>query len=142
MPLPLDFARTLRAEATPQERMLWRTLSRLRPRFTRQYRIGPYVGDFACRRAQVIVELDGGQHAESASDRVRDVEIESDRWVVLRFWNNEVTTNAAGVVEAIISAAEPRLPPGETFESVNPRPARKRKKKEPPPTPPASAGGE
>lgn len=126
--LPLDFARALRSDATPEEWMLWRILSRLRPRFTRQYRIGPYVADFACRRARVIIELDGSQHTGSASDRIRDVKIASDCWVVLRFWNNDVTTNADGVVRSVIDVAQPRLPPAETSEFVNPRPARKRKK--------------
>jgi very-short-patch-repair endonuclease len=57
-------ARALRNGATPHERKLWGMISRLRPKFTRQLPIGPYFADFACRPAKLIVELDGGHHAE------------------------------------------------------------------------------
>ena len=51
---------------------MWERLSRYRPTFTRQLPIGPYIVDFACRQARLIVEIDGGQHAESKRDIVRD----------------------------------------------------------------------
>lgn len=141
--LPLDFARELRANATPEERKLWRVLAGVRPRFTRQYRIGRYVADLACRRARIIVELDGSQHVDSKRDIVRDRAVNGDRWLVLRFWNNEVRSNMEGVVSAIIETLKVRLPPGESVEFVSARPTRtRRRKQEPPPAPPASAGGE
>ena len=83
----IEFARTLRRTATDAERALWRSLSGLRPRFTRQYPIGPYVTDFACRRAPLIVEVDGGQHAESRYDSRRADDLTASGWPVLRYWN-------------------------------------------------------
>lgn len=65
-------ARTLRSNATPEERKLWRLLSRYRPKFTRQLPIGPYIADLACRQAMLVVEIDGGQHSESKRDEIRD----------------------------------------------------------------------
>src|SRR5690348_9229604 len=61
-------ARALRSNATREERKMWELLSRHRPKFTRQLPIGPYVVDFACRQAKLVVEIDGGQHAESERD--------------------------------------------------------------------------
>ena len=139
----VDFARHLRRNMTGAERALWRILPRLRPRFTRQYSIGPYSADFACRCARLIVEIDGGQHADSDGDAGRTADGAVGGWRVLRYWNSDVLTNTEGVVRDITERANPRLPPGEEFHSVSPRPPRKRKKKEePPPTPPRSRGGE
>jgi very-short-patch-repair endonuclease len=98
-------ARTLRNNGTKHERQLWRLLSRYRPKFTRQLPVGPYVADFACREARLIVELDGGQHAESARDVRRDGLLTQEGWTVIRIWNNEVNDNPEGVVEAIMSRA-------------------------------------
>ena len=98
-------ARELRNNATRHERKLWGMLSRLRPKFTRQLPVGPYFADFACRKAKLIVELDGGQHAESEADRWRDEFLASEGWAVLRIWNNEVDENPDGVFEAITARA-------------------------------------
>ena len=98
-------ARTLRNSATKHERKLWGMISRLRPKFTRQLPVGPYIADFACREAKLIVELDGGQHADLASDQVRDEYLAREGWTVLRIWNNELNDNAEGVYEAIVSRA-------------------------------------
>ena len=98
-------ARTLRNCATKHERKLWGILSRVRPKFTRQLPIGPYVADFACRQARLIVELDGSQHADSERDRKRDRFLEQEGWAVLRIWNNELDGNAEGVFQAIMSRA-------------------------------------
>ena len=138
----IAFARQLRRNMTDAERALWRVLGRLRPRFTTQYSIGPYVADFACRRARLIVEVDGGQHAENAHDARRTAERAASGWRVLRYWNTDVLETAAGVELDIVARGEDRLPPGERFEIVASRPARHRKKEEPPPAPPRSRGGE
>ena len=139
----VEFARGLRRKSTEAEQALWRSLGRLRPRFTRQYPIGPYVTDFACRRARLIVEVDGGQHAESDHDARRTAGLVASGWQVLRYWNNDVLVNTEGVALDIIVRGNPRLPPGEQFMAVAPRPARKRRKREgPPPAPPRSRGGE
>ncbi|TFI57839.1 endonuclease domain-containing protein [Sphingomonas parva] len=139
-----DFARTLRRNASDAERALWRILGKLRPRFTRQYPLGPYVADFACRRARIVVEVDGGQHAENRYDSRRTTNLVASGWRVLRYWNNDVLADADGVVADIIARGDPRLPPGEQFRFVGSRPSRRRREEEegPPPAPPARAGGE
>ena len=96
-------ARDLRNNATRHERKLWRMLSRLRPKFTRQLPIGPYYADFACRQARLIVELDGSQHAESPRDLIRDAELKRRGFRVLRFWNDDVLKDLDGVCATIIA---------------------------------------
>jgi very-short-patch-repair endonuclease len=98
-------ARRLRNNATRHERKLWSLISRLRPKFTRQLPIGPYTADFACRQAKLVVELDGGQHAESQSDRIRDNYLKSEGWTVLRIWNNELDGSPDGVFRLITDRA-------------------------------------
>ena len=98
-------ARMLRNKATRHERKLWSMISRLRPKFTRQLPIGPYTVDFACRQAKLIVELDGSQHAESETDRVRDGYLRNEGWIVLRIWNNELDENPDGVFQLITDRA-------------------------------------
>ena len=98
-------ARELRAQATESERKIWHIISRYRPKFTRQLPIGPYIADLACRQARLVVELDGGQHANSARDQVRTAFLESEGWTVIRFWNSEVSDNPDGVAEAILAKA-------------------------------------
>ena len=96
-------ARDLRNNATRHERKLWRMLSRLRPKFTRQLPIGPYYADFACRQARLIVELDGSQHAECERDQKRDDFLKQEGWAVLRIWNNQLDENSEGVFEAVVN---------------------------------------
>jgi very-short-patch-repair endonuclease len=98
-------ARDLRKNATKHERQLWRLISRYRPKFTRQLPIGPFTVDFACREARLVVELDGGQHAESVRDRQRDQLLQQEGWTVIRIWNNQLSENSEGVVEAIMTRA-------------------------------------
>jgi len=95
-------ARTLRANATLAEQTLWRLLSRYRPKFTRQLPIGRYIADLACREARLVVEFDGSQHADSERDERRTRFLESQGWIVIRFWNSEVRDNPDGVAEAIL----------------------------------------
>src|SRR5436305_2375823 len=102
-------ARALRSNATREERKMWELLSRYRPKFTRQLPIGPYVADFACRQAKLVVEVDGGQHAESARDERRDGYLTSEGWRVLRLWNSDILGNPTGSVETIMDAAAERL---------------------------------
>lgn len=96
-------ARKLRRASTVAERRLW---SHLRSRqldgakFVRQFPIGGFVADFACRHAGLAIELDGGQHSEAA-DAPRTQVIESFGYRVLRFWNNDVLANTDGVLESI-----------------------------------------
>ena len=99
-----DAARALRRNATDVERIMWRLVRDRRlagVKFRRQVPIGPFVVDFASIEHRLVVELDGGQHAESAADARRDAFLVADGWRVLRFWNNEVTQNRDGVLETI-----------------------------------------
>jgi very-short-patch-repair endonuclease len=66
-----------------------------------QQPIGPYIVDFVCRERRLIIELDGGQHADSQRDAVRDRWLTERRYRVLRFWNNDVMGNLEGVLETI-----------------------------------------
>ncbi|HEX8481446.1 MAG TPA: DUF559 domain-containing protein [Allosphingosinicella sp.] len=109
-------ARALRTHATEQERILWRILSRYRPKFTRQLAIEPYVADLACRQARLVVEIDGSQHIGSARDEARTGHLEAQGWTVLRFWNSEVNANPDGVAEAILQKA------AECLGGTHPRP--------------------
>lgn len=68
----------------------------------RQFRIGDYVADFACRRLKLLIELDGGQHAENERDTYRTQIIETHGYRVIRFWNNDVMENTEGVVQRIV----------------------------------------
>ena len=97
MPELRDRARQLRHNQTDVEAKLW---SRLRARkiagakFRRQYPIGHLIVDFCCFEQRLVVELDGGQHAEAgAFDQRRTDFLVAEGYRVLRFWNNEVTEN-------------------------------------------------
>ena len=104
-------ARELRQSSTDAERRMWSTLRDrrlLRYKFRRQHPIGPYIVDFACTRHQVVIELDGSQHADSAADVRRTAWLESRGWRVIRFCNNDVLNNTSGVIEAILRVLQTR----------------------------------
>jgi very-short-patch-repair endonuclease len=94
----------LRAQMTDAEVRLW---SRLRGkqigghRFRRQVPVGPYIVDFACVNAQLIVEVDGSQHLTLKGDENRTALLESRGFRVLRFWNNDVLQRTDDVLETI-----------------------------------------
>ena len=103
------FARGMRKAPTDAERKLWwhlrHRLAMSDTHFRRQVRLGRYIVDFASHRAKLVIEIDGGQHAEQvAADAERTRFLESEGYRVVRFWNNEVLTNIDGVLEAIASA--------------------------------------
>ncbi|WP_016747808.1 endonuclease domain-containing protein [Rhizorhabdus wittichii] len=99
-------ARTLRNGATEAERLIWRRISIYRPRFTRQFVVGSYILDLACREAKLAVEFDGSQHLDSADyDAARTAFLGARGWTVIRFWNGEVMENPDGVVAAILEKA-------------------------------------
>ena len=100
-------ARGLRRKATDAEMKLWFAVRDRRLagfRFVRQKSIGPYVVDFLCRDRNLIVEVDGGQHAESESDQVRDAYLVSEGYRVMRFWNSDVLGNLDGVLETMLTS--------------------------------------
>jgi primosomal protein N' (replication factor Y) len=100
-----DRARRLRRDSTDAERALWHALRRnaLGANFRRQHPIPPYIADFACVEARIVVEVDGGQHG-GPRDTTRDAAMRAAGWRVLRFWNDEVLRNRAGVLTRIQEA--------------------------------------
>jgi adenine-specific DNA-methyltransferase len=108
-------AKTLRANSTDAERILWFMLRGKRlaaPRFRRQQAIGPYIVDFFCPSAKLVVELDGGQHGTDqniAYDENRTRFLEAKGYRVFRFWNAEVMKHRDVVAEAIYRTAQSLL---------------------------------
>jgi very-short-patch-repair endonuclease len=110
-------ARALRGNQTDAEQKLWYELRAKRLSslgFRRQHPIGPFVADFACLSARLLVEVDGGQHFEAAGlarDGRRDRFLADRGFRVLRFSNLDVLNNMSGVLETIVAAARPAVPP-------------------------------
>jgi very-short-patch-repair endonuclease len=69
--------------------------------FRRQRGVSRAITDFICEEARLVVELDGGQHAESTSDATRTQGLSAAGYLVLRFWNNDVLENLDGVLQEI-----------------------------------------
>ena len=106
-------AKSMRSEMTDTERVLWLQLRAHRLdglKFRRQTPIGRYIIDFVRHEQRLVIELDGGQHAESQHDMMRDRWLESKGYRVLRFWNSDVFQNRNGVLETIVSAARGATP--------------------------------
>ena len=100
-------ARRLRQDMTACERKLWSMLRGKQMamlRFRRQQPVGPYVVDFVCPAAKLIVELDGGQHGEDKAvtyDETRTRWLEAQGYRVLRFWNWDFLENPDAALEGI-----------------------------------------
>src|SRR6516164_7245643 len=110
-------ARSLRTNSTNAERIIWSELRAHRMHgasFRRQTPIGPYVVDFVCHAAGLVIEIDGGQHFESKQeqrDARRDAYLAGKGFRVLRFNNYDVMINRQGVLETIAAAIERAPPP-------------------------------
>ncbi|WP_281004574.1 endonuclease domain-containing protein [Notoacmeibacter ruber] len=105
----LAFARQMRRDPTPAENALWQMLKGRKLgglKFRRQQPLGRFIVDFVCLEKRLIVEADGGQHAESASDTERDAYFKQQGYRVLRFWNDDILRNSDGVAQHILSAAK------------------------------------
>ena len=105
-------ARDLRQGDNEAEALLWLELKRRRVggyKFTRQFPIGPYFADFACRDRWLVVEIDGSQHAGSEYDRRRDAFMRAQGYSVVRLWNTDVLKQRRAVCETILAAVEGRL---------------------------------
>ena len=101
-------ARAMRREPTDAEVRLWRLLRDRRlsgHKFRRQVPVGPYIVDFLCVGARLIVEADGSQHADDARDEVRDAYLAREGWKVLRFWNHDLLRNRESVLGTILAHA-------------------------------------
>jgi very-short-patch-repair endonuclease len=106
-------AQALRHRTTDAEQKLWRLLRSLKPlgfHFRRQAPIGPYIADFVWYAGRLVIELDGGQHADLQRERDdrRTAWLETQGFQVLRFWNNDVLKSVATVGEVILAAANER----------------------------------
>jgi very-short-patch-repair endonuclease len=77
--------------------------------FTRQHPIGPYFADFCCRKARLVVEIDGSQHADNPRDSRRDEFMRAQGYSTLRFWNHDVLRHRTSVCETILAALQGRL---------------------------------
>ncbi|MCI4680729.1 DUF559 domain-containing protein [Rhodoblastus acidophilus] len=100
----LNFARKMRKEPTEAEKTLWHILRGRRFsgfKFRRQAPIGPYIADFVCFEARLIVEADGSQHAESTADAERDAWFAGQGFRVRRFWNAEILAQREVVEETL-----------------------------------------
>jgi very-short-patch-repair endonuclease len=105
-------ARELRKVDNEAEEELWHELRGRRLngyKFVRQLPIGPYFADFACREVNLVVEVDGSQHADSSRDRSRDETMNRNGWSVLRLWHADVLRSRAEVLETILAALQGRL---------------------------------
>ncbi len=107
----------LRKDLAPQERIIWNLVRNRKIqglKFFRQYGVGDYILDFYCPEIRFSIEIDGGQHSEAENkinDQKRTEYLNSLNIIVIRFWNNEITSNLEGVYEKIIQTINTITPP-------------------------------
>jgi very-short-patch-repair endonuclease len=121
--------RTLRRDQTPAERVLWEALRDRRLdhlKFRRQVPMDIFVLDFYCRDLKLVVELDGGIHAEpaqAAHDQSRDAYLRSQGCTILRFPNASISIDLPNVLKAIAQTAaalqSPRPDPSNSHSSLS-----------------------
>jgi len=95
-------ARKLRRNETEAEKKLWRALRArqfLGLKFRRQSPVAGFIADFLCEEMRIIIEADGGQHADSPTDADRTARLQAAGYHVIRYWNNEIMSNLEGVLE-------------------------------------------
>lgn len=101
-------ARQLRKNQTDAEKTLWKYLRDRRmfnSKFRRQHVVGPYIVDFVCLGQKLVIELDGGQHAEQIEyDAQRTAFLVREGFRVMRFWNNQVLAETESVLDEIRAA--------------------------------------
>jgi very-short-patch-repair endonuclease len=98
----------MRRNPTPAEWKLWRTLrnwQRSGLKFRRQMPLGPFIADFYCSSARLVIEVDGVSHIDSPTDERRDAWMTNQGIRVLRFSNQDVLTNLEGALIAIEQSA-------------------------------------
>ncbi|HEY3845854.1 MAG TPA: DUF559 domain-containing protein [Acetobacteraceae bacterium] len=111
----LTHARRMRHDPTPAEKLIWQRLRNHRLeslKFRRQTPLGPYIVDFYCASARLVVEIDGISHIDAQIDATRDAWMQAQGIRVLRFANFEVFKNLEGILLAIKDAAGSTPPPG------------------------------
>lgn len=105
-------ARELRQTANPAEQCLWNALKGKQLsgyKFTRQFAVGQYFADFACRRHFLLIEIDGSQHVPNAYDDQRDDFLLDEGYSIYRVPSAIVLRQRELVCESILSALEGRL---------------------------------
>jgi very-short-patch-repair endonuclease len=127
-------AAEMRGAMTDAERKLWRALRAIvlgGTHFRRQVVIGPYIADFVCLAARLIIEVDGSQHNspdQRCHDDRRTTYLEAQGFRVLRFWNAEVLRETSAVVDTIHAAVfegrDPEQAIAHTRRRMDPTPAR------------------
>jgi very-short-patch-repair endonuclease len=114
---------------TEAETRLWRHLERVPVQgthFRRQAAIGPYVADFACHGAKLVIEVDGSQHGLEqgmSADASRTAWLASQGYRVLRFWNHEVMTQIDVVLDTIHAALYTAYSNGAGADTPTPSPS-------------------
>jgi very-short-patch-repair endonuclease len=109
------FARQNRAQSTTAERKLWAMLREQLPefRFRRQHPVAGYVVDFVCLNANLVIELDGGQHADAAGvayDSERTCRLEQVGLRVLRVADDQMLRDPEAVLRTIYLELTERRP--------------------------------
>ena len=100
-------ARALRKRMTDAERLLWRHLRNRELdgwKFRRQYPVGSFIVDFICVEKNLVIEFDGGPHAENEEQDIKSsAYLNRMGYRVFRFWNNQVMQETEAVLEAILA---------------------------------------
>ena len=110
------YARELRKNQTPAEKLIWQHLRNRNlnnHKYRRQHSIGNYIVDFCCLQKKLIIELDGGHHNETEhqlKDDIRTEYLKSEGFEVLRFWNNQIINETDEVLNFILDRLEPPSP--------------------------------
>jgi very-short-patch-repair endonuclease len=130
-------ARRLRRTTTDAEKKLWRHLRNFEiqgSHFRRQVPIGPYIADFGCMAARLLIEVDGWRHGNERNlqrDARRTRWLEQEGFRVIRIWNNEIDKNISGVMERIYAEIYGSMS-AESFPLKHPRHKRVRRLTAPP----------
>ena len=118
----LERARELRRRQTPAEELLWELLRGRKlagAKFRRQHQFGPYICDFYCHEARLVVECDGAPHRnpeQRSADHERDDNMRAEGLAVLRYWNEEILNDTGRVLDEIaahVGVPDPPLSPWE-----------------------------
>ena len=112
-PKKIRAARALRQRETDLEYRLWRQLRNRRfakLKFRRQHPIGPYVADFACPAAKLVIEIDGPWHEKRlVQDAARTEKLRTYGYDVVRFSIDDGTSELTSLIEAIVQEVRTRL---------------------------------
>ncbi|MDJ0921965.1 MAG: DUF559 domain-containing protein [Henriciella sp.] len=109
----LKRAKVLRRNLTSAERILWSKLKGKQIngwQFRKQHPVGPYITDFACPQAKLVIEVDGDTHTENNQlihDLRRTRFLESRGWAVHRIWNTDIYNNLNAVLDGLYAILPP-----------------------------------